>query len=266
MQKTYVQRFDVSRPGFLSGLGVPRVRACRNSADTKNDYYTFAIPAAPVASTLYALSDALGNTASYTTDATPTQAELGAGLLNAVRTSNLYDVAVPKLEANVLTLTARSPIAPLVLTTTTLAAGTAFNFGAVPALVPFGVLVGRRITDLEDEARLLTLTTDIIVGVAMSTYSAEKDAVGPDAKVSYKANEAMDVLDRCNNLDGIWVPCVETDLNVNDVLYASVAPATPGHLTRNATGTILVKNSSLVRGTVVNGDGSRMVLLSINFF
>jgi len=266
MQKNYTQYFDLSRAGFLSGLGEPRVRAYKNSADTKAGYYTFAIPASPVANTLYSISDALGRTASYTTTATPLQADLGAGLLTAFRKSTLYSVASASLSANVLTVTARSSITPLVLTTVALPAGTAFNAGLASVAIPFGVFVARRSTDLADEARLPTLNTDKLLGVAMSTYATEKDAIGTTAKVAYQPNEAMDIFDRCNDLDGIWVTCIEPDLNLTDTLYVSVTAPTAGCLTRNASGTIALTNSSLVKGSVVNSDGTPMALLSVNFY
>lgn len=266
MQKNYTQYFDLSRAGLLSGLGEPRVRAYKNSADTKAGYYTFAIPASPVASTLYSIFDASGRTAAYTTSASPTQTELGAGLLTSLRRSTLYSVASASLSANVLTVTARSSVAPLVLTTVTLPAGTAFNAGTVSVAIPFGAFVARRSSDLADEARLPTLSTDKLLGVAMSTYAIEKDAKGTAAKVAYQPNEAMDILDRCNDMDGIWVSCIEPDLNLADTLYVSVTAPTAGYLTRNASGTIALVNSSLVRGSVVNSDGTLMALLSVNFY
>lgn len=266
MQKTYTQYFDISRAGFLSGLGEPRVRAYKNSADTKADYYTFAIPASPVAATLYSITDGAGRTAAYTTTASPTQAALGQGLLDAIRQSDMYDFETASLAANVLTVTSRSAIDPLVLTTVTLAAGTAFNTGVTPIAIPFGTFVARRSTDLADEVRVPTLNSDKIMGVAMSTYAIEKDAKGTMAKVAYQPNEAMDILDRCNDIDGIWVSCVEPDLNLADTLYVGVTGTAAGLLTRSASGTILLANASLVKGTVVNSDGTRMALLSLNFF
>jgi hypothetical protein len=227
----------------------------------------FAIPANPLANTEYAVYDLDGQKTGYTTDASPTQAELGAGLLDAIRNSPLYDIATPKLEANVLTVTARSAIEPFSLGYSTAGgfSGSAYNQnGAAPGDVPFGVLVARRATDLDDEARLPSLTTDKIIGVAMSTYAIEKTGIGQGAKVAYRPNEVMDILDRCNDLDGIWVPCVESDLNLSDTLYVTVSPTQGGRLTRSATGNIPLTNASLVKGTVTNTDKSRMVLLSIN--
>ena len=266
MQKNYTQYFDLSRAGFLSGLGEPRVRAYKNSADTRATYYTFPIPAAPTASTIYSITDALGRTASYTTTATPLQADLGAGLLTAIRKSTLFSVASASLSANILTMTARSALTPMTLTTVNLPGGAAFNAGIASVSIPFGVFVGRRSTDLADEVRLPTLTTDRLMGVAMSTYAVEKDAIGTTAKVAYQPNEGMDILDRCNDVDGIWVSCVEPDLNLVDILYVSVTAPTAGYLTRNATGTIALTNSSLVKGTVTNSDGTPMALLSLNFY
>lgn len=266
MQKTYSKKFDISRAGFLSGRGTPRVRAYKNSADTKADYVVFAIPAAPVANTEYFMLDSIGRRASYITDANPTQAELGAGLLSAIRNSPLYDVATPKLEANVLTVTSRSEIDSFSLTYTNVGgfSGTTFNFGASSPSIPFGVLVARRATDLEDEVRLPSASTDKIVGVSMSTYATEKTAIGQAAKVAYQPNEAMDILDRCNDLDGIWVTCVEPDLSLSDPLYVCTVSPKIGWLTRSASGNIPLTSASLVKGGVTNSDGTVMALLSIN--
>lgn len=264
MQKNYPQKFDISRAGFLSGLGVPRVRALKNTADTKADYSVLTIPVSPVASTVYSVTDTAGNTATYTTDASPTQSELALGMLDALRNSPIYDLATPKLVGNVLTVTSRSEIDAFSLSGTAAFSIAVFNFGAITPSVPFGVLVARRSTDADDEARLPGLSTDKIVGVAMSTYAIEKTAIGQSAQVAYPANEAMDVLDRCNALDGIWVRCAESDLTISEPLFVKVGGVTAGYLTRSAAGNIALTSASLVKGTVTNSDNSLMVLLSIN--
>lgn len=266
MQKNYPQKFDISRAGFLSGLGVPRVRALKNTADTKADYSVLTIPAAPTASTVYSVTDPSGNVTSYTTDATPTQSGLALGMLDALRNSPTYDLATPKLVNNVLTVTSRSEIDVFQLVGHAAFGITTFNFGAITPSVPFGVLVAHRSTDADDEARLPGLATDKIVGVAMSTHAIEKTAIGQGAQVAYPANEAMDVLDRCNALDGIWVRCVESDLSISEPLFVKVGGAMAGYLTRSAAGNIALTNASLVKGTVTNSDNSLMVLLSINLF
>ena len=274
MQTDYSQRFDISRPGFLSGLGTPRVRAFRNTSANLASTWTLTPVDATAINTEYLYAAVpVGQTYDplvhiparfVTAGSGVTQAGTLAGIVAAIRNSPIYDLAYPVIVGSDVKLVARSVGAisyTLYTTTTTTVVNTVVGGSSTP--VPFGRYVARRSTDEAGEARLPTATTDKLVGVTLSTYAAEKDQVGPNAKTEYKPSEIMDVLDRCNTVEGIWIECVGT-VGINDTLYVSVSGADAGKITTVSSGTIAVTAASLIEGTKVNSDGTRMVLLSVN--
>lgn len=262
MQKSYALNFDISRPGFLSGLGKPRVRAKRNSADIKTQVWNFAITSL-ANSTLYSIT-LNGITASFTTDSSATNSELLNGIVAAIRNSEIYDLAFPTIVGSAVRLTLRTPGATTLTATAVGFTVTSAVAGAEASPIPFGRFVARKTTDGADEARLPSADTDKLVGVTLSTYAIERDGIGQEATVAYYPGEMMDVLDRCNDLDGMWVEAVETDITVDDTLYVVVGGDDAGKVTKTASGNIELTYTGLVQGSVTNSDGTVMVLASVN--
>jgi hypothetical protein len=269
MQKNYGLKFDISRPGFRIGMGTPRVRALTNSAKSLTDTWTLAVPAVPAASTTYSVT-ANNKTATVVTAAVaPTQAALRDLLIDAIQQSEVFDVfAATSVAPALITMVARRLDAAVVTTAVGLVLTNTVPF-AKSNPIGFGLFVARAATDAANVARLPSTGADKLVGVTYATYFAERDAIGSDAKTAYKPDEVMDVLDRVNDCEAIWVQCVEDDLTAADTLYvvASTNPDLAGRVTRSAAGNIALNPnfySFVSDGTVVNSDLSRMIALSLN--
>lgn len=268
MQKNYARAFDISRPGFRIGMGTPRVQALTNSAQSLTDTWVLAIPAAPAANTTYSVT-ANNKTATVLTPAVaPTQAALRDLLIDAIQQSEVFDVfAATSTAPAAINLVARRLDAAVITTAVGLVITNTVPF-AKSNPIQFGRFVARAASDSPKVCRLPSTGADRLVGVTYSTYFAERDAIGADAKTAYKPDEVMDVLDRVNDCQGIWVECVEDDLTAADELYAvaSLDPDLAGRVTRVAAGNIAINPNfySLVSDSVVNSDLSRMVALSLN--
>lgn len=262
MQKTYGQNFDISRPGFIAGMGMPRTKPYRNAANSLGDVFTIAIPTSPDANASYKISWG-AIVAEALTDATPTQAELSASLLTAVRNSDIYGPWVPSLTGNVLTLKSRALGIPQTLTVNTNTTAdlvlTQTVIAANPSPIPFGLFVARKAGDEAGDARLVSAVTDKLLGVTLSTYAIERDSIGPDAGVAYQPNEMMDVVDNCNTLDGIWVQTVDLNITIDDAVYVVPTGVNAGKATRSSGGTITVPAARFETGSTVLLDGTPMV-------
>lgn len=100
-----------NRPiGFIGqGIGYTRTRSGNNQRPQAAMVVTITIPASPDSSTAYSVT-VDGVTASYTTDASATQAELGAGLVAAIQVAaGIRSRMAPSYAGGTLTLTGTWP-------------------------------------------------------------------------------------------------------------------------------------------------------------
>jgi len=234
MQKNYSLTYTKAIPGQLEGFGSPAVRTLKNSALDVLWSNTIGIPATVDNSTVYSVTFVGGAvtsaiTASFTSGGSATQAALGAGLLAAIRASNIYRYAIPTLASNTITLQARSAAVNYTIASPTNAATTNdLTIGSQTAFaqstdIDFGRFVVRSTSgtiDAPNEARLpLTASNISVAGVTLAPRAAvEKNAIGPTAKSLYYKNEAMDVVVRTNDAIGVWVEC-ENNIVSNTALY-----------------------------------------------
>ena len=93
--------------GFY-GDGTGSTRTLANVSGQAADVWTVAVPASPDNSTAYSVT-VNGTTASYTTDGSATQAELGAGLVAAIDASVMNGLLTPSYAGGTLTLTGNFP-------------------------------------------------------------------------------------------------------------------------------------------------------------
>lgn len=265
---------DVATPGALSGDPTSHLtKAYINAAATAKQVHTVTTPATVDASTLYSITvDDV--TVSYTSDASPTQTELRDGLYNALRTNpeigSLKDVAI---SGTTILLTSRRLEDTHVVsvnsgdTTNDLGVSitTAQNLGSA---IPFGVFVARASGDALGQAKLPAANTDKILGITTIHQNIEKNLIGDSAIVEYKPMEVMDVIERCNSLDGVWVQCVESDIDIDDTVYVVASGANAGFATKTSTSNIsLATVASFCSGTqAINRDnyGTYMVLVRFN--
>ena len=110
MRRNYNLYYDVATPGMPSGLfaASPRIRAYKLNAGGVLEQYQVAIPGTVDASKEYKLIIDNAATVRFTTDADATQAELLAGLLNAIRTNPVAGARMlVSVSGNNLVLTSR---------------------------------------------------------------------------------------------------------------------------------------------------------------
>lgn len=270
----YSKTMDVATPGALSGDAVSIVnKAYINAAATASEVHTVVTPATVDASTLYSITID-GITVSYTSDASPTQTELRDGLYNAFRTNpEARSLAAIAISGNNLTLTATRPTDTHLVsvnsadTTNDLSVSitTAQNLGTT---VPFGVFVARAAGDAIGTAKLPAANTDSVLGITTAHQNIERDIVGDQGVTEYKALEVMDVVQRCGSLDGVWVRCVESDIDLDDTIYVVASGANAGYATKTSTSNIDISTvASFQSETIaVNRDnvGTYLVLVRFN--
>ena len=267
MQKTYRRNYAQAVAGQTDGLGLPRVHTYENTALSTYETWSIAIPAVPGSSTTFTVT-VNGKTASTTTDASATQAELETQLLSALRLSEVYDVANISLDtvAHTLTLTAREQSVAIAVTTT----GTGLTATkTVPAskstLVPYGRFVGRLTSYPLGVVSLVTSSAHKVKGIAILTYANEKVGIGQAAVDGYQPTDAMDILDRANSTDGTWVECIEPDITEDDSVYVSYAAGNEGKVTKSATNAIAVARASFSERVKVDPNGKTIARVSLNF-
>lgn len=267
MQKTYRRNYAVAVAGMLAGTVTPRVRSLKNASDNTYEIWTIAIPASPTNNTTYSIT-ADDNGAAATTDASANQAELADLLLKAVRMSVLYDIFNPTLNTStfVLTLTVRKQSTPVAVTASSGLTATRIVAATTASPVPFGVVVGRKVGDPSDVARLLSATTDVPKGITLLTHAIEKNGIGQAAVTAYYPGEMMDVVDRVNQGEGIWTQCVESSgISEDDPVYVNVTGVNAGKVTRSASGAVALPRSKFVSEINPDYNGKSIIKVSINF-
>jgi len=281
MQKNYSSTFPRAIAGQLEGFGSPAVRTFKNSALYTPWSNTIASPATVDNNGVYTVTLSGGDltstiSASYTADGTATQAELDAGLLAAIRASDLHDKVTSALAANTITLTARKYGINYTLACTTngttlndLTIGSATS-NAAAGSIDFGrFVVSVSASDALDEARLPTTNSGVIVrGVTLAPRAAVvKNAVGNSATSAYYGNEAMDVLVRNNDTTGIWV-LSESGIDATDTLYIDCnTSGYLGRITATSTSNLALPTAGcqLVEGSTLAPNGTDyLVLISVN--
>ena len=271
MRTNYNLYYDRAIPGMREGsINFPRVRALVLNKGAVKEVWTITIPASPTASTTYSvtINNGLG-TARFTTDASPTQAELQTGLLNAIRANPMFGQrGVAEASGNNVIFTALNFGIENVLTSTLTVTKT--TAAVMPTPVPFGRFVGRAAGATDpDAAGLPGATTDIIMGITHIVHDAEMTPpryVGTAGEgTTYPHQDVMDVVDRTGESAGIWVECVESDITINDSVYVSVAAGNEGKATKTSSGTIsLSTRAAFLRPPVVTSNGTLCVLVAFN--
>jgi hypothetical protein len=281
MQRRYSDTYPVAVAGQLEGFGSPAVRTMKNSALFAPWSNTIATPATVDNSAAYTVtlvgSEILNGatlTATYTSDASATQAELNAGLLAAIRASDMHDYVISTLATNTITLTARKYGVNYTLACTTNGATTndltigSATTAVAAGTVPFGrFVVGVSASDNFDEARLPSTASGVVIrGVTLAPRAAVvKNAVGPTATSAYYANEAMDVLVRNNDATGIWV-LAESGITANTTCYIDCnTSGSLGRITATSTSNLALSGAQVISNSTLAPNGTDyLVLVSVN--
>lgn len=282
MQKNYTSRYARAVAGQLEGFGSPAVRTFKNSALDVLWSYTLAIPSSVDNSATYSVQLSGGDlssgiTASFTTDGSATQSELLAGLLAAIRASEIHDKCVSAVSGNSIVLTSRKSglnytiSAPSNASTTNDLTGSATPFVNSSA-IDFGRFVVRTTaSDGFNEARLPASNSGVVVqGVTLAPRAAVvKDRLGNDAKPVYYPNEAMDVAIRSNDTTGVWVEAeagISASTAANAIYIDCNTAGKLGSLTLTATNNLaLPAGVAVVEGSTPGvKPGTFLVLVSLN--
>lgn len=272
MRINYNQYYDRAIPGMREGsINFPRVRALILKKGAIKEVWTIAIPASPTASTTYSvtLNNGLG-VARFTTDASPTQAELQTGILNVIRANPMFGQrGIAAISSTNILFTALNLGIENLLTTSGLTV-TKTTAAVMPSLVPFGRFVARAAGDTDPYlAGLPSATTDIVMGITHIVHDIESTpsrfAGSSGLGTTYPYLDVMDVVDRTGESGGVWVECVESDITINDPVYVSVAAGHEGKATKTSSGTIDISNkAAFLRPPVASSNGTLSVLVGFN--
>lgn len=283
MQKVYSQYNAIAFAGQVDGLGTPRVRSLKNVAlDTQNTW-TIGIPATVDNSATYTVSATGGEipsggiSASFATDGSATQAELGAGLFAALKASDFAQYFAISLASNTITLRAVSYGIPYTITSPTNATTTndltltETLAAASSAAIPYGRFVVRKTdapADSFDEARLPTTASNVeVAGIVIApTHANERTAVGNTAEAAYQPKDAMNVLTHQGSTDGTWVQCDSASLTAGSTLYIDTQVASNrGGLTATSTSNLaLPATCKAVSNAALDFNGVPIIKISAN--
>lgn len=267
-QRSYQRYFAPAYPGMFAGTGNAIVLPFTNTVGAQ-DTYTLAIPAIVDASKDYKVTVA-GETVTFTTDADPTQAELGQGLYDAMRqNARFYRWVDAAYAANTITLTARGVGEKLAVSTNT--ADTTNDVVLTNTVSPsengviaFGRFVGRKAgyrleqQDGVSQATLVDHATDYteIFGVTVTTEYNERQGIGQEAVEGYRFGDTLNVLVDTGTTDGIWVECPDNSIQIGNTPYISVSAGQEGMLTNVATGNVAIgTRANIISGAVATIGG-----------
>jgi hypothetical protein len=278
-RRSYRQTFENGWPGLLSeyaGSASPTVRAYKVLAGASAEIWTITTPASPTSSAEYKFTLDQG-VARFTTDASATQAELVTGLETAIKTNPIISGRVTTLvSGTTIILTSRQ----YGFAHTVSASGTGLTVaktngtGVMPAAIPFGRFAARPANSLVvGQCQLPALTTDLLLGIALSVRDVERTYVGsigstpgavnPDA---YVAGTVADIVARTEG-GGVWVETVDEAISINDLIRVSLLVGQEGKVTKSTTdaSTIpLAGFSTILQPQVTLSDGRKIILISYN--
>ncbi|HEY9643069.1 MAG TPA: hypothetical protein V6C57_21450 [Coleofasciculaceae cyanobacterium] len=279
-QQVYNQELAIAIPGQIIGMGPYMANPFVNTAGATLATYTITPPATVDASTAYSLSFD-GIVVSFTSGGSTTTAQLGQGLLNAIRANPLVNRKADftlNAGTGVITAIARFYNTAIAITSpsnaTTTNDLTIANTVAIgtTSVVPYGRFVGRT-TEVPDpisglsEAKLINSTSGFtVLGVTMKAF-AEKIGRGPTAVVGYAPQTTMNVLQDTVGIKGIWVECVETSIVETDSVYIAVGAGNEGKASKTSSGNIdLTARARFITGTQIDPTGKTIVGVSLRPF
>lgn len=240
-QVSYKHKFDRARIGMLEGTfnDSGRVRCYQNNANGKKEVWTIGVPASPDNSTEYSIK--VGDaTARFMTDEDATQEELLNGMLNALRTNPVVGSRYStRVDGTNLVLTAKNTEFEFLVSSESGFTVNKTQAKVEPDPIPFGRIVARAASEPSSTCKLLSLTTDRILGISMAPYDLERNGVGSAAYTEYPPYSSVDVIDRTASTSGIWMECDSPDIKIDDVVYASTSAGDEGKLSKTTTASFL---------------------------
>lgn len=251
-------------------IALQRVRAYVNRRGTPQ-VWTIVIPGTPAAGTEFAVTINATATARYQTDETPTQVELRDGLLNAIRMNPVFGVfSSADLVGNSITLTSANPEDNILIAVSgTGLTASVTQASSVGSEVEFGRFVARPAGSTDYKIAQIPLNvTDKILGITRVVRDIERTDIREsttNVRTTYKSGDVMDIVERTGESGGIYMQCVEADINPNDNLYCSVTAGTQGMATKNNTGTIDLSSRGAFQGEAIQTrEGNYIVLVTFN--
>ena len=266
MQRNYELDHPIASPGLLFGNGEPRVQPYVNAAGLEYQIIRVTVSTA-TANATYTVT--INNfTASYTADAAPTTASIRDGLFLAMR-NNPEFMAQAKVE--VLASTSINLIASDIYTSLDAIGSSGLTVTETqvaspePPVIPFGRFVATDASFMDRVAYLPQDVNDRIIGVTLSTHAVEKMGVGIQAQAGYKPFDTMNIIDRTVNCVGVWVECIQDDIDQDNNLFVSYAAGTEGVLSRiSSLGRNVTDQVNVVRKPI-KANGRNLICVSLNF-
>lgn len=268
MRRSYNRRFDIAIPGQPAGVfgGNARIKPYHNSSGGVKELWSVALPT-PEADTTYKLRVNGGTAILKVGTDVPTQTEFNTEFLNKIRTNPLIlSYCTATLAANAIALEAKEAGDTLLVLGTEVTATKTLS-AVKPIDVPFGRFVARSASETDGlSARLVNNTADVILGVAMSPKDVEAEGIGEKRRCAFFAHDMMDVCADTVGWDGLWVECVEDDIQITDTPYVSLAANFEGAISKSPTSNIALTaaRAKIQEKAQILSSGVCVVLLSFH--
>lgn len=267
MSRTLYQEYmDLAIPGAIKGIGrdyAITAKAYRNGNPGEKEQWEIAVPATVDADSVYEIM--VGTTmVGFKTGSSSTQSDLQQGLLRAYQSNpianTLFEITV---DGNSLMLMAHEyDMSQNVLvksSNTNSLSVSKTQSSQIPGGINFGRLVA--VGDEYNSVRYANAAGDRIIGATLAVYDTERNGRGSNGVNSFEYGGLVDVLERCNKADGIWIETNDPTIVPGDSIFASTN--NDGFVVKNS-GIDLSAIASFQSQTKQVMNGKQIVLVRFN--
>ncbi|WP_353258027.1 hypothetical protein [Prochlorothrix hollandica] len=271
-QQEYFRDVPRGEPGLFKSSGSAVIMPFVNSAGLTAPVYTITPPATVDTSKVYTLS-VNGIAISVTSDGTPTTAELGLLLYNALRiqpeifrlaqyslntstgvitvTGSYFNEALTILQDNASSTTNDLTIA------NTVAAADGTNLG-------IGLAVGTLSSYVSDQygrfpAKAISHATNFTFRGFSAREIVEPDRVGPLAEPMFKPGQVFGVVTDVGTREALLVQCVEATITPANSAYIAISGTNAGKVTSSSSGTMNVSSRVSIVSDSFTANGKNLV-------
>jgi hypothetical protein len=262
MQNTYNTSYAVASPGKWVGQGWPRCDAYMNDNGGALEIYEITA-AATTAAEPHTIS-INGFSLSFEIPASQTNAQAASFIAKSIQNSQLHSFVSIAVASEVVTLTAREREELTVAST--LSFTKEQSTISLPPVAKFGRFITTHANFGDPKRATLAVAGGKLAGVTLANNSTEATGV-PMKEFGYRPLITMDVLDRCQDLKGIWCSAVESDFGPSDTaVYVSVAlDETQGKVTRVSTGgNLQVVGASCYQAATFRGEPIALIYFNLH--
>ena len=273
-QTNYQRTLPKGVPGMRHGVGALKSLPFYNNAGMTAPTYTITPPATVDTSGVYAVT-VNGLAVSVTADASPTTAELGLLLYNALITNpQIGRLANISLVASTGVITLVSTLVNTALTIVQTNSGTTTNDLTIANTVAVGtgtnIPPGRAVGTLSSyvadrdgyyPAALISHASNFTFKGFTELRVQERTTIGNDAEAAYKPGQVMSVLTDCGTMQGMWVEASVTGIVPTDTCYVDITTGNEGKVTKTAGSNMNIGSTVKFMSNSETSNGKYIVLV-----